>query len=100
MTQAGSGPGIFSALHTFRVNPTTTYEIGTIIIMPVLQTRTLQPSYTTGLEATQLAQLVEGSACGAGGPGSIPGSGRSREGIGHPLQCSCLEVWTEEPGGL
>ena len=29
------------------------------------------------------------SACNAGDPGSIPGSGRSvREGIGYPLQCS------------
>ena len=29
------------------------------------------------------------SACNAGDPGSIPGSGRSpAEGIGHPLQCS------------
>ena len=32
------------------------------------------------------------SACSAGGPGSIPGSGRSPgEGNGHPLQYSCLE---------
>ena len=32
------------------------------------------------------------SACNAGDPGSIPGSGRSaREGIGYPLQYSCLE---------
>ena len=32
------------------------------------------------------------SACNAGGPGSIPGSGRfPREGNGHPLQHSCLE---------
>ena len=30
------------------------------------------------------------SACSAGDPGSIPGSGRSpAEGIGYPLQCSC-----------
>ena len=28
------------------------------------------------------------SACNAGDPGSIPGSGRSREGIGYPLQYS------------
>ena len=29
------------------------------------------------------------SACNAGDPGSIPGSGRSAgEGVGHPLQCS------------
>ena len=32
------------------------------------------------------------SACNAGGPSSIPGSGRSpREGNGNPLQYSCLE---------
>ena len=32
------------------------------------------------------------SACNAGDPGSIPGSGRSpREGDGCPLQYSCLE---------
>ena len=32
------------------------------------------------------------SACNAGDPGSIPGSGRSsREGNGNPLQPSCLE---------
>ena len=32
------------------------------------------------------------SACNAGGPGSIPGSGRSPgEGNGNPLQYSCLE---------
>ena len=32
------------------------------------------------------------SACNAGNPGSIPGSGRSlREGNGYPLEYSCLE---------
>ena len=32
------------------------------------------------------------SACNAGDPGSIPGSGRSPgEGNGYPLQYSCLE---------
>ena len=32
------------------------------------------------------------SACKAGDPGSIPGSGRSpKEGNGNPLQYSCLE---------
>ena len=31
------------------------------------------------------------SACSAGDPGSIPGSGRfPGEGSGNPLQCSCL----------
>ena len=42
------------------------------------------------------------SACNAGDPGSLPGSGRSpREGNDNPLQYSCLEnSWTEEPGRL
>ena len=42
------------------------------------------------------------SACNAGGPGSIPGTGRSPgEGNGTPLQYLCLEnPWTGEPGGL
>ena len=36
------------------------------------------------------------SACNAGKPGSIPGSGRSlREGNGYPLQYSCLENSTD-----
>ena len=36
------------------------------------------------------------SACHAGFPGSIPGSGRSPgEGNGYPLQCSCLENSTD-----
>ena len=42
------------------------------------------------------------SACNAGDPGSVPGSGRSPgRGNGNPLQYSCLENrMTEEPGGL
>ena len=37
-----------------------------------------------------------GSACNAGDPGSIPGSGRSPGGgHGHPLQYSCLENPTD-----
>ena len=36
------------------------------------------------------------SACNAGDPGSIPGSGRSPgEGNGYPIQCSCLENPTD-----
>ena len=35
---------------------------------------------------------TEQSACNAGGPGSLPGSGRSLgEGNGNPLLYSCLE---------
>ena len=34
------------------------------------------------------------SACNAGDPGSVPGSGKSPgEGIGYPLQCSWLPLW-------
>ena len=42
------------------------------------------------------------SACNAGDPSSIPGSGRSpRKENGNPLQHFCLECpWTEEPGKL
>ena len=42
------------------------------------------------------------SACNAGNPGSIPGSGRSLgEGNGNPLQYFAWEIpWTEETGGL
>ena len=40
------------------------------------------------------------SACNAGDPGSIPGSGRSPgEGNGNPLQHSCLENPMEGIGG-
>ena len=42
------------------------------------------------------------STCNAGGPGLIPGLGRSPgEGIGYPLQYSCLEnPHGQKPGGL
>ena len=41
------------------------------------------------------------SACNAGDLGLIPGLGRSPgEGNGNPLQYSCLETATEEPGRL
>ena len=40
------------------------------------------------------------SACNAGDPGSIPGSGRSPgEGIGYPLQYSGLENSMDSPWG-
>ena len=41
-------------------------------------------------------------ACSAGGPGLIPGSGRSPgEGNGNPLSTLAWKIpWTEEPGGL
>ena len=38
----------------------------------------------------------EESACNAGNPGLIPGSGRSPgEGNGSPSQCSCLENYMD-----
>ena len=41
---------------------------------------------------TQCGSDGKASACNAGDPGSIPGSGRSPgEGNGNPLQHSCLE---------
>ena len=46
-------------------------------------------------------KISKESACNAGDLASIPGSGRSPgEGNGIPLQDSCLETWTEEPGRL
>ena len=42
--------------------------------------------------ASLVIQLVKKSACNAGDPGLIPGSGRfPGEGNGYPLQYSCLE---------
>ena len=48
------------------------------------------------------SSVGKASACNAGAPGSIPGSGRSpREGNGSPLQIlACRIPWREEPGGL
>ena len=49
---------------------------------------------------------VKQSACNAGNQGSIPGSGRSGERNGYPLQYSCLEnsmdrgVWRATVHGL
>ena len=48
------------------------------------------PAEITG--ASLVAQTVKTkSACNAGDPGSIPGSGRSSEENSNPLQYSCLE---------
>ena len=45
--------------------------------------------------------VVKNSPANAEDPGSISGLGRSPgEGHGNPLQYSCLEISTEEPGGL
>ena len=53
------------------------------------QLLTSHPAYAW---ASLVAQLVKESACNAGDLGSIPGLGRSLgEGVGYPLQYSCLE---------
>ena len=47
------------------------------------------PSFKVGFPGSSDGKA---SACSAGDPGLIPGSGRSPgEGNGNPLQCSCLE---------
>ena len=52
-----------------------------------------QPPFTKHLLCASLGGSEgKASACNAGDPGSIPGSGRSPgEGNGNPLQYSCLE---------
>ena len=45
-----------------------------------------------------VSSAVKESVCKAGGPGSIPGSGRSPgEGIGYPLQYSWVFLDWEDP---
>ena len=47
------------------------------------------------------AAVVRNPSAKAGDTDSIPGSGRSSEGNGNPLQYSCLEIpWTEQSGRL
>ena len=47
------------------------------------------PWFSMGLPSSPDGKVT---ACNAGNPGLIPGSGRSsEEGNGNPLQCSCLE---------
>ena len=41
--------------------------------------------------ASLVAHMVKNLPAKAGGLGPIPGSGRSPEGNGNPLQCSCLQ---------
>ena len=43
------------------------------------------------ISLTSAIDFPAGSAYNAGDLGSIPGSGRSGEGNGNPLQYSCLE---------
>ena len=42
------------------------------------------------MQVSLVAQMIEESACIAGSPGLVAGSGRSGEGNGNPLQYSCL----------
>ena len=60
----------------------------------------IRPKYI--FEGFPHSSVSKESACSAGDPGSIPGSGRSPgEGNGNPLQFSCLEnPWIEEPSRL
>ena len=55
------------------------------------QLKRLSNSSSTVHRASLVAQMVKESACNAGDPVSTPGSGRSPEGNGNPLQYSCLE---------
>ena len=49
--------------------------------------------------ASLLAQMVKGSACNTGDPGSIPRPGKiPGDGNGSPLQYSCLENSTDRGG--
>ena len=65
------------------------------------RTRPIDFHFHINIGASPVAQMVKESACSAGDPGSVRGSGRVHgEGNGNPLQYSCLETWTEEPGGL
>ena len=51
--------------------------------------------------ASLVAQPVKVSACNAGGPGLIPGSGRSPGEMATHSSILAWEIpWTEEPGGL
>ena len=60
--------------------------------MAIRLTSLLHLSVFIKIGASLVAQRAEESACHAGDPGSIPGSGRCPgEGNGSPLQYSCLE---------
>ena len=74
---------------------------------PALTSDLRSPTLPTALPTTiqwgfPSSSVGKASACNAGAPGSIPGSGRSpREGNGSPLQIlACTVPWREEPGGL
>ena len=48
--------------------------------------------YASGIQGFPHSSVSKASACSAGDPGSIPGSGRSSgEGNSNPVQYSCLE---------
>ena len=59
--------------------------LGTYFLKSLTLFKALEDGFPGGSDS-------KASACNAGGPGSIPGSGRSpEEGNGKPLQHSCLE---------
>ena len=63
------------------------------------------PEFLGGSNASPDSSVDKESACNAGDPSSIPGSGRSPgERIGYPLQSSIFlpgeSSWTEELDGL
>ena len=75
---------IFSKLcnQNFRLRNTRTYICGKCLVLVIFFKNKGFPGSSVGKE----------SACHAGDPGSIPGSGRSPgEGYGKPLYYSCLE---------
>ena len=52
--------------------------------------------FVTGLQGFPDSSVGKESACNAGDPGSIPGSGRSgADGIGYPLQYSWTSLVTQ-----
>ena len=71
-----------------------TGEPGGLPVCGVAQSRTRLMRRSSSRESLHFPGVASGkeSACNAGAPGSIPGSGRSPgEGNGNPLQYSCLE---------
>ena len=61
----------------------------------------IEPAFPTLQVALQGGSLVKNLPANAGDIGLIPGLRRSPgKGNGNPLQYSCLENPTEEPGGL
>ena len=81
---------------------------GSVVLFPIFEIFYLfQRISQTSLKLTFYGSDSKESACSAGDPGSIPGSGRSPgEGNSYPLQYSCLEnqmdrgVWRATADGV